>query len=93
MFVTVLPKLLESVRSVPDVVAKSNNFVLATGVMGKVGGVKAPVYSAVPVTQWKLVIYPGKGEPGFVSFPIANTELVLLKSYVFAVVVSFTTPF
>ena len=43
MFVTVLPKPLESVRSVAKVVAFSNNFVFATGVMGKVGGVKAPV--------------------------------------------------
>jgi hypothetical protein len=38
-------------------------------------------------------MYPGKGDPGLVSLPIANTALVLLKSYVFAVVVSFTTPF
>jgi hypothetical protein len=34
VFVTVLPKPLESVRSVPDVVARSKNFVFATGVIG-----------------------------------------------------------
>ena len=63
--------------------------------MGALGLVKFAVYSAVPLTQWKFVMYPLKLaiNDGEDSFAIARTLVVLLKFVEFVRVDPIWVPF
>jgi hypothetical protein len=63
--------------------------------MGALGLVKFAVYNAVPLTQWKFVMYPLKLAiaDGDDSFAIARTLVVSLKFVEFVSVVPICVPF